>query len=117
MVYVISQDGRPLMPTERYGKVRHMLRDGRARVVRREPFTIQLTYGTGAERTQPGTLGFDSASKQGGFAVVNEMKTLIAGEFSGMMYIRTLMRSADTEVDADTGMYASGNLASATGSG
>ena len=81
MVYVISQDGRPLMPTERYGKVRHMLRDGRARVVRREPFTIQLTYGTGAEHTQPGTLGFDSASKQGGFAVVNEKKTLIAGEF------------------------------------
>ena len=81
MVYVIAQDGRPLMPTERYGKVRHMIQDGRAEVIRREPYTIQLTYGTGAERTQPGTLGFDSASKHGGFAVVNEKKTLIAGEF------------------------------------
>ncbi len=43
MVYVLSKEGKPLMPTERYGKVRRMLRDGRAKVVKAKPFTIQLT--------------------------------------------------------------------------
>ena len=32
------------MPTERHGKVRRMLRDGKAHVVRLVPFTIQLDY-------------------------------------------------------------------------
>lgn len=53
MVYVISQNGKPLMPTEHHGKVRWLLKRKRAKVVRRTPFTIQLLYGTGSERTQP----------------------------------------------------------------
>ena len=44
MVYVQDKTGKALMPTERHGKVRMLLRDGLAVVVRREPFTIQLTY-------------------------------------------------------------------------
>ena len=31
MVYVISQSGKALMPTNRHGKVRHLLREGKAR--------------------------------------------------------------------------------------
>ena len=46
MVYVLNKDGGPLMPTERHGKVRRMLKEGKAKVVRREPFTIQLLYET-----------------------------------------------------------------------
>ena len=42
MVYVISKEGQPLMPTERHGKVKHLLRQGRAKVARSAPFTIQL---------------------------------------------------------------------------
>jgi len=49
MVYVISKSGQPLMPTERHGKVKHLLRQGRAKVVRSRPFTIQLQYETGTE--------------------------------------------------------------------
>jgi len=45
-VFVISKDGERLMPTIRYGKVRHMLRDGKAVIRSRNPFTIQLTYET-----------------------------------------------------------------------
>jgi hypothetical protein len=45
-VFVISKEGKKLMPTERYGKVRHMLKDGRAVIYKRNPFTIQLTYDT-----------------------------------------------------------------------
>jgi len=41
-VYVQSQDGEPLMPTERYGAVRRWLRDGKAVVIQLCPFTIRL---------------------------------------------------------------------------
>ena len=44
MVYVISIDNEPLMPTKRHGKVRRLLRDKKAKVIRREPFTIKLLY-------------------------------------------------------------------------
>ena len=44
MVYVLDADGRPLMPTRRHGKVRHLLREGKAKVTNRRPFTIQLLY-------------------------------------------------------------------------
>ena len=61
MVYVISQSGKALMPTSRHGKVKHLLREGKARVVRREPFTIQLLYDS-KEYTQPVTLGVDAGT-------------------------------------------------------
>ena len=44
MVYVIDKQGNPLMPMERYGKVRRMLKSGQARVYSRTPFVIQLCY-------------------------------------------------------------------------
>ena len=62
MVYVISKQGTPLMPTERFGKVRRMLKNSLAHVVRRIPFTIQLDYDT-TDFTQPITLGM-TAQKQ-----------------------------------------------------
>jgi len=46
MVYVVNKYGRSLMPTERYGKVRRLLRDGMALVVKVQPFTIQLHFDT-----------------------------------------------------------------------
>ena len=50
------------MPTKRYGKVKHLLRPKRAKVIKRCPFTIQLTYDSGSF-TQPVTLGVDAGSK------------------------------------------------------
>ena len=44
LVYVLKQNGQPFMPTERFGKVRRLLKEGKAKVVRREPFTIRLLY-------------------------------------------------------------------------
>ena len=46
ITYVLNQDGQPLMPTTRCGKVRRLLNSGQARVVRKRPFTIQLNYHT-----------------------------------------------------------------------
>lgn len=42
MVYVISKNGEPIMPTENHAKVRLLLKHGKAKVVKRTPFTIML---------------------------------------------------------------------------
>ena len=63
MVYVISKDGQPLMPTENYAKVRVLLKQGKAKVINRCPFTIQLLYSS-TNYTQEIALGVDSLLKQ-----------------------------------------------------
>lgn len=79
MVYVLSKYGTPLMPTERHGKVRRMLKDGRARVVKAKPFTIQLTYET-THHTQPITLGVDAGYQKIGLSAVTFEKELLSAE-------------------------------------
>ena len=79
MVYVINKDGQALMPTERHGKVRRMLRDGQARVVKRCPFTIQLTY-QATNHVQEVTLGVDAGSKTIGISATTENKVLYEAE-------------------------------------
>ena len=79
MVYVLSASGTPLMPTERYGHVRRMLRDGKAEVVKRCPFTIRLTY-EGTTYTQPVSLGVDTGSKHIGVSAVTGNRELYAGQ-------------------------------------
>lgn len=43
--YVLSKNGERLMPTIRLGKVRHLLKDGKAKIIKHHPFTIQLLSG------------------------------------------------------------------------
>ena len=80
MVYVIAQNGKPLMPTEHHGKVRWLVKRKRAKVVRRTPFTIQLLYGTGSERVQPVTLGVDTGYQTAGYSVSTDKKVLFEAE-------------------------------------
>ena len=68
MVYVLSKDGQPLMPTIRHGWVRRSLKTGRAKVVNRCPFTIQLSYETEKGITQPVEVGDDAGSKHNGLS-------------------------------------------------
>ena len=77
MVYVINKQGTPLMPTERFGKVRRMLKNSLAHVVRRIPFTIQLDYDT-TDFTQPVTMGIDTGSKYIGVSATTTEKELYA---------------------------------------
>lgn len=79
MVYVLSHTRQPLMPTTRYGKVRRMLRDGGAVVVRREPFTIQLTYDN-TDHVQPVTLGVDAGTAHVGLSATTESRELFSAE-------------------------------------
>ena len=71
VVYVISKSGRPLMPTTRCGHVRFLLKEGKARVVERAPFTVQLAYET-EEATQGLYLGIDPGRTNIGVSVVRE---------------------------------------------
>ena len=75
MVYILSSSGTPLMPTKRHGRVKHLLRDGKAKVVKRTPFTIQLLYET-TGYTQPITLGVDAGSKVIGLSATTDKEEL-----------------------------------------
>ena len=63
------------MPTNRHGKVRHLLKDGKAKVVKRCPFTIQLLY-SNTSYTQPINLGVDAGSKHIGISATTPEKVL-----------------------------------------
>lgn len=76
MVYVLSKNGQPLMPTNRHGKVKHLLKNGKARVVRRCPFTIKLLY-DGKTHTQNLTLGVDTGSGTLGTAVSDDNGNIV----------------------------------------
>lgn len=90
MVYVLSQTGKPLMPTERYGKVRWLLKSGKAKVVRRTPFTIQLLYET-TEHTQPVTLGVDPGYQNVGLSAVTDGREVFRAEANVRTDIPRLM--------------------------
>lgn len=79
MVYIINKDNKALMPTQRFGKVRRLLKSGLATVVCRMPFTIKLNYET-ADFTQPITLGVDAGSKIIGLSATTETKELYSAE-------------------------------------
>ena len=81
MVYVLSKEGDPLMPTERHGKVRHLLNQGKAKVVRKTPFTIQLLYDTSGH-IQPVDLGIDAGTGHIGVSATTEKEVLFEAEVS-----------------------------------
>ena len=92
MVYVLDKDGNPLMPTRRYGKVRHLLKDGKAVVVRRDPFTIRLTYNNGQHK-QPISLGVDAGSKHIGLSATTERKELYSAQVEVRQDINRLLKA------------------------
>ena len=79
MVYVLSQNGQPLMPTENHAKVRVLLKHGKAKVVKKCPFTIQLQY-ENTTHTQEVNLGIDAGSKTIGVSATTETKVLYEAE-------------------------------------
>ena len=79
MVYVLNKEGVPLMPTKRHGKVRRMLKNGQAKVIKRCPFTIQLLYDT-TKYTQPINLGIDAGSKHIGLSATTEKEELYSAD-------------------------------------
>lgn len=67
-------------------KARKLLKEGKAKVVKHEPFTIQLFYGSSSYK-QPITLGIDTGSVHIGASASTKKQELYASE--------TVMRSGD----------------------
>lgn len=85
LVYVINKEGQPLMPCKAQ-KARKLLETGKAIVVKHEPFTIKLNFGSSGYK-QPVTLGIDTGSVHIGASASTEKQELYASE--------TVMRSGD----------------------
>ncbi|MGL4991818.1 MAG: RNA-guided endonuclease IscB [Sarcina sp.] len=79
MVYVISIEGKALMPTSN-AKARKLLKQNKAKIKNLKPFTIQLNYKTETDYTQEITLGIDSGYANVGFSAITKEKELIVGE-------------------------------------
>src|SRR6266568_5433830 len=71
VVYVLSPDNTPLMPCSCV-IARLLLKQGKAKVVRRTPFTIKLHAQPETTYTQSLTLGIDTGSSVMGSAVADE---------------------------------------------
>ena len=78
IVYVLNMRGKPLMSTYQQ-KANKLLKQEKAKVVTRKPFTIQLKYATG-ETKQPITLGIDAGYKTIGFSAKTDKKEILSGE-------------------------------------
>lgn len=80
MVYVLDINNKPLMPTTRYGHVRILLRQKKAVVVRKFPFTIKLTYDLEKTYVQDVSLGVDCGTAHVGLSACSDKKELFAAE-------------------------------------
>lgn len=77
-IYVLNKRGMPLMPCSPR-KARILLKEGKAKVTQRTPFTIQLIAATG-ETKQPITLGVDSGYNSVGLSAVTENREVYSAE-------------------------------------
>lgn len=78
LVYVLNKHGKPLMPCKPV-KARILLKQKKAKVVKRTPFTIRLVYGSSGYK-QPVTLGVDSGYSHIGLSAVTDKKEVYAAE-------------------------------------
>ena len=79
-VYVLNKHGEPLMPCSP-GKARLLLKQQKACVVKRTPFTIKFLFGSAGYK-QPITLGVDAGSKHVGLSASTEKRELYSEEFT-----------------------------------
>lgn len=77
-VYVLNKHGEPLMPCSPR-KARLLLKQKKACVIKRTPFTIKLLYGSAGYK-QPVTLGVDAGSKHIGISATTEKHELYREE-------------------------------------
>lgn len=78
LVYTKNKHGEALMPcTPR--KARLLLREGKAKVIQRTPFTIQFLYGSSGYK-QPVSLGIDAGTKHIGVSATTNKKVLYEAE-------------------------------------
>jgi hypothetical protein len=93
-VFVINRNGHPLMPCHP-AKARKLLRDGKARVSGRSPFTIKLLWDC-EEHTQEVVVGLDKGSAVTGFCCVGKGRILLSGEIHHRKDVKMQMQDRRT---------------------
>ncbi len=88
-VYVRNQDGQPLMPCTP-AKARKLLRAGKASMIKRSPFTIQLRWQCEG-RVQEVRAGIDKGSHITGMCCVGDGKALFSAEIHHRQDVKTRM--------------------------
>ena len=78
MVYVLNIEEKPLMPCKE-AKARKLLKQNKAKIYKKEPFTIQLLF-ICENQTQDITLGVDTGSKHIGLSATTKEKELYAAD-------------------------------------
>ena len=78
LVLVINMHGESLMPCKQ-SKARKLLRDKQAKIVKYNPFTIQLLYGSSGYK-QDVNVGIDLGAKYIGVAIQSQNKVIGKGE-------------------------------------
>ena len=78
LAYILNQHGIPLMPCSPT-KARKLLKQGKAKVTKRTPFTLKLLNGSSGY-TQECIAGMDTGSKALGCAVISNGKALYQSE-------------------------------------
>lgn len=76
LVYVLNKNKKPLMPCKP-AKARNLLKNKKAKVINRKPFTIQLLYWSTGYK-QDISLGVDAGSKFVGLSATTTEKELYA---------------------------------------
>ena len=71
MTYVLNFDKKPLTPCHN-ARARRLLKQGKAKVYRKTPFTIKLTYQIENPKFKELTVGIDTGSKKLGAAVIDD---------------------------------------------
>jgi len=95
LVYVLNMRGQPLMPCSPR-KAKMLLKQGKAKVARRSPFTIQLLIATG-ENKQFITLGIDPGYSSIGLSMVTNKRELFSAEIT--------LRKGLMKLNSDRKMY------------
>ena len=113
-VYVLNKHGQPLMPCSP-AKARRLLEAGKAKVIKRTPFTIQLLYGsTGYKQTI--IHGVDAGSKTIGMSASTKSVELFAEEVTPRNdVVKNLSTRREFRRPGGTGRLDIANLASTTG--
>jgi N6-L-threonylcarbamoyladenine synthase len=78
LVYVLNQESRPLMPCNS-SKARKLLKQNKAKIKKKSPFTIQLLY-VSSGYIQPIALGVDAGSKFIGLSATTNNQELFSAE-------------------------------------
>ena len=88
-VYVLNCHSEPLMPCKPK-KARLLLKEGKAKVVKMVPFTIQLLYGSSGYK-QEVSLGIDAGTQHIGVSATTEQKVLFEAEVRPRIDIQELL--------------------------